>query len=358
MISKKLTEFEMLFELAARRTLLAPLIVRSFKPSSRQRGEADAYIEVALPEEVVGHHFVIEAKSRSTPQAVEQAMHQATKYAKTGELPMIFVPYLSPNRLEELERAGISGIDMCGNGIVVVPGHVLVLRSGQPNRYRDSRPLNNPYRGHSALVARMLLARPNWKTVSELTAAIHDAGGKLSLPQTSKAIHALEEERVISRSGASISLRDPLLLLDNLGRAWSKPSIRSRQTLRLSEGFDVAQALSSNAALNWAVAGDSSVTRYATFSQGGPLRIAVSDMRLAMSLLDGRPERVPSFATHELLETTEAGYFFANDVSPDGMRWASLLQSWLELQAGDGRQQDAARDLRSQLLKKAQTENA
>jgi hypothetical protein len=89
------------------------------------------------------------------------------------------------------------------------------------------------------------------------------------------------------------------------------------------------------------------------FSQGGPRRVAVSNLSLALELLGGRPEPVPNFADLELMETDGAGFFFANEINEKGLRWASRLQSWLELQSGDARQQDAARDLREQILKEA-----
>jgi hypothetical protein len=115
--------------------------------------------------------------------------------------------------------------------------------------------------------------------------------------------------------------------------------------------MDWAGALSSNPSLNWAVAGESSVTRHAIFSQGGPRRIMVSSLSQALKLLGGTPESVLNFADLELVETDEAGFFFDNEKDDKGIRWASRLQTWLELQSGDARQQDAAKDLRDQILK-------
>jgi hypothetical protein len=47
----------------------------------------------------------------------------------------------------------------------------------------------------------------------------------------------------------------------------------------------------------------------------------------------------------ELLETDESGFYFENDIDEKGLRWASLLQTWVELKNGDARQQDAARSI-------------
>jgi hypothetical protein len=90
------------------------------------------------------------------------------------------------------------------------------------------------------------------------------------------------------------------------------------------------------------------------FSQGGSRKIAVSSLPLAQTLLDGDPESVPSFADVELIETEEAGFFFGNEIDAKGDRWASRLQVWLELQSGDARQQDVAKDIREQIVIRGQ----
>lgn len=352
-INEKISESEMLARFQAGATLLPPLVVRSCTVFGGKEN-VDARVELVLPGAVEGFRFAVEVKSRATPQAVQLAMTQAKAAAEDGEWPMIQVPFLSPERLDELEREGVSGVDLCGNGVVIVPGRLWVVRSGAPNRYRDSRPLSNPYRGRSAMVARMLLQRPRWESLTELAAVIPAAGAELSLPQASKAVQAMEEDLIVSKSAGAITLREPLRLLDKLGREWQKQSVRVRQALRLSAGTDWAGVLSSNPELQWALTGESSVTRYAMFSQGGPRRIAVSSLALAMTLLGGTPEPVPNFADVELMETDEPGFFFCNETDEKGVRWASRLQTWLELQSGDARQQAAARDLRDQIFKEVQ----
>lgn len=351
--SEQISELTMLSRFQVGAVLLPPLVVRSCKVLGAQE-KADARVELVWLDEAEGFRFVVEVKARATPQIIQLAMSQARAAAREGEWPMIQVPFLSPERLGELERGKVSGVDLCGNGVVVVPGRLWVVRSGAPNQYRDSRPLNNPYRGRSAMVARMLLQRPRWESLSELAAAIQVAGAALSLPQASKAVQAMGEDLMVSKSAGAITLREPLRLLDKLGSEWRKPLVRARQALRLPPSTDWARALSSNALLKWATTGESSVTRYVMFSQGGPRRVAVSSLSLAMTLLGGIPEPVSNFADIELLETDAPGCFFCNETDEQGIRWASRLQTWLELQSGDPRQQDAAKELRVQLLKEAQ----
>ena len=349
---KKITEREMLERLEAGSILLPPLVIRSRGVLNRaDNRRIDAVIEAGLPGEQSVFRFVVEAKSRPTPEAVQTAAAQAMAAVRENEWPMIQVPYLAPDRLNYLARLGVSGVDLCGNGAVIIPERLYVVRSGQPNKYRDSRPLNNPYRGRSSLVARILLSEPLWPSLSKLIHRINREGTDLSLAQASKAIRALQEELIVRKVGGTIKLQDPARLLDKLGSEWS-PIIRERKAFRLHENeARWASRLSSNTALQWAVTGESSAQQYVVFSHGAPLRIAVSNLSQAESLLSGVPESVIGFADLELLETDEPGYFFETLTDATGVRWASRLQTWLELQSGDARQQAAGRDVKRQVLR-------
>ncbi len=308
-------------------------------------------VQLGWPGESESFWFFLGAMAQSTPQAFERVTWYVQAASKFGLIPMVLLPYLSPARLEEIRLRGVNGVDLCGNGSVTVPGRLHVYRTGQPNQYPDSRPLNNPYRGRSAMVARMLVSTACWESLKALQAAVVAAGCDLSVPQTSKAIHALVEEEQIAKVGRKIVLRNLMGLLADLQREWSRQPTPVRHALRLPAGTDVAAKLSADPKLRWAVTGESSVSRYTTFTQGGPIRIAVSDWQRAADLLNGSSEAVPNFATVELWQTDEAGYFFANEIDERGMRWACLLQTWLELRAGDARQHEAAADLYARLFK-------
>jgi hypothetical protein len=73
-----------------------------------------------------------------------------------------------------------------------------------------------------------------------------------------------------------------------------------------------------------------------------------------LAKLGGTPEPVASFADIELLATKDDGVFFDQETDANGVRWAGKLQTWLELQAGDARQQEAAKEIREQILKEVQ----
>jgi hypothetical protein len=351
-MNEKITEREMLERFEAGNTLLPPLIIRSNEIMTRDdRRQIDALVEAGIPGEDSVFRFVVESKSRPTLEAVQAAGAKAMAAARENEWPMIQVPYLAPDRLNYLMRVGVSGVDLCGNGVVIIPERLYVFHSGQPNKYRDSRPLNNPYRGRSSLVARTLLSEPSWPSLSKMLQRINRAGTDLSIAHASKSIRALEEELIVRKLGGTIKLQDPARLLDKLGHEW-RPVIRARKAFRLGDNdTSWAGRLSSNSALRWAVTGASSAPRYVVFSQGAPLRIAVSDLSRAESQLGGVSESIPSFADLELLETDEPGFFFDTSTDEKGVRWASRLQTWLELQAGDARQQSAAREIQRQTLR-------
>lgn len=201
------------------------------------------------------------------------------------------------------------------------------------------------------MVARQMLDHPRYDSLAKLQSAVQKSGGELSLSQVSKAVTAMREDLILSKGGRAITLLEPQQLLDGLGRSWRGYPAKARQALRIPPDLDWVVALSSTPQLKWAITGESSARRYAAFSQGGARQIAVSDLSLAQRALGGQPEAILGFADVELIETDEAGLFFANEVDEKGLRWASRLQTWLELQVGDGRQREAAREIGAQILK-------
>ncbi len=52
-----------------------------------------------------------------------------------------------------------------------------------------------------------------------------------------------------------------------------------------------------------------------------------------------------------LIETQDDAAFFANEQDEDGVRYASRIQTWLELNAGDARQRETAKDLYQSIIK-------
>jgi len=355
-LNKKLTENKLISRLREMEELLAPMQLRrveEIEEGSPDRGY-DAHIVATLPESSEEFRFLVEVKASNTPQVIYGAISQVRAYRQSDEHPMLLVPYLAPHNLELLEREAISGIDLCGNGIVTIPG-LLIFRTGNKNLYPESRPVSNPFRGKSAIVGRAFLTEPTFlsdsksKPIGEIQEAIREAGVEISLSQVSKAVAALEEERIIQSAGRSAYLLDGDLLMERLAANWKRPVSRPIH-LRLSEGLESLVKLDEPSDLKWTITGSSSATRHTTFAQGGPVQIAVSDRKRALVLLGGKIEHVPNFADLEILESDELGYYFANERDDAGLRWASKLQTWIELSNGDARQRDAADAVRAQII--------
>jgi hypothetical protein len=52
-----------------------------------------------------------------------------------------------------------------------------------------------------------------------------------------------------------------------------------------------------------------------------------------------------------LIETQDDAALFANEQDEDGVRYASRIHIWLELNAGDARQRETAKDLYQSIIK-------
>lgn len=359
-----MTEWSILEYLLKTKDLLPPLqrdsVLTDGEGFSGADGMLTAYLRSNPLEQFL---FLMKVKSRSTPQVIHSAIHQIKSYhQKKGDPemhPMIVVPYLAEARLEELEEAEVSGIDLCGNGIINIQDRLFIYRTGKENLYPESRPVSNPFQGKTAMVARVFFTNPvfpsektKFDTLGQLHEAIVEGGVEISLSQVSKAVSALEEERLIGSQGRSIYILDPDQILEHLALAW-KPVVKRKVYLRfgggLSERMGALSKLNKSSTLKWAITGESSVCHHTPFAQGGPFRVAVSNVKEAMHLSGGAEEAVPNFADLELIESDEPGYFFQNKIDSD-LRWASLLQTWIELNKGDARQQDAAQAVRNQII--------
>jgi hypothetical protein len=354
MVNRKVTESEMMKMLQSGYVLLNPLVIEKIEKdvvfSSKHR--ADALITARIPDSGDLFNFIVEVKASSTPLVVTQAVAQAKSLSgfSEGSLPMIVVPYLSPARLEELQDQGMSGVDLCGNGFVRVPGKLYVFRSGEKNRYLESRPLNNPYKGRSANVARLLLIKQQFDSLKAIQKALADAGERMVISQVSKAVQALADDLIVTKKDGVIRLTDPSKLLDMLAAEWKNPVISSQKTLRIKNGVKSLSALSKEPILKWSVSGTSSVSKYAVFSESGPLMVAVTDMEAALKQLEWTPEPVRNFADAVLFETNEPGFFFAKNTDETGIIWANMVQSYIELSNGDSRQKEAAVDIREKIM--------
>jgi hypothetical protein len=330
----------------------AELRILDIEPAAG-RSAADAIIEAIWESQSV--RFLAQFSRLATPKALRQAIALVKNAASPPETyPMVVVPYLSTDKLDQLQVVGVSGVDLCGNGVLVVPGRMSIFRGGQPNRFPQSAKLRNVYRGKNSLVARAFLLQPGFAQVKEILELLSQRGGSVAFSTVSKALKRLEEDLVVSRQGDGIRLLQADVLLDKLAANYEPPDIEERYRGKCDlPGKETIRKLSA-AAISQEnkviMTGAASAEKYAAMA-GEPLVSLYTSLPPTELLEKGgvAAKEIDRFANLEILRTTDARMFFDPRVE-DGLSYASPIQTYLELAVGDKRQKDAAAQVRRGIL--------
>ena len=302
------------------------------------------------------YRFALEYRSRSTPKVFQETVARIKMDQRPANTyPMLMTPFLSPGQLNDLEQNAVSGIDLCGNGVVVVPGELCVFRSGQPNRYPQSSPIKNIYRGRSSLVPRVFLARPEYREVNEVKREIEARNGKIAISTISKALATLNEDLIVKRSDSSISLLQADALLDKLAANYVAPRTTRRFVGRwegepndfLPEFFDEA----GKAGIRTIVSGASSVGLYAVMAREKKVQVYCNNIEATVRTAGTAIEETSRFPNIELIETNEEFVYF-DARSETSVRYACPVQTFLELMAGDKRERETAEQVKQGILAK------
>jgi hypothetical protein len=348
---KGLTEAEMLASLRRGEVSFPPfsLTVRPEAEWDSPNRRLDAVVELGW--NARSRLFAVECKTVSTPAMVQSAAQQARCYSRPPLLwPMVLFPYLPEGRLQDLEREGISGLDLCGNGVVTVPGEWLVYRTGKPNRYPLSFPIKNIFRGTSSLVSRVFLLNPTYNTVGGILEEIKKREAQVTPPTVSKVLARLEEELIVGRQSGLIRLLQPDKLLQRLAENYRPPEVRRRFLGKTTVG---PEALLTSQ-LEWArenrvslaLTGVSSTRLYAAMAREETSSVYCSDVGRLLERLGGDVREQTHFPDLELLETRDDTVYFDRRVL-GGTPWASPLQAYLELATGGKRERETAEQVRA-----------
>ena len=358
-IRKIPTQKEMIEKLRGGKVSLPPLFFRFLndEPEAPKNLRFDMLVEASWRGSTA--KFAVECKSLSTPKAFKDGLNLLKTWSlPRGCWPLLFLPFLSERQLLELEREQISGIDLCGNGAVVVPGKFAIFRSGEKNRFSSSAPIKNIYRKNSSMVARVFLPCPGYETVQEVCTEINRRNvlverwnkSPMSLSTVSKSLKTLEEDLIIDRKGI-IRLLQPDKLLEKLSENYVPRNIKDRIRLKVQEeGEPLRQLLrkqSQELGLPIVAAGTSSVGQYAVMQRGDLLSVYCPRLEMLMDRLSGsQTDRFPNL---ELIETEdETVYFDARE--DEEFWWASPVQVYLELMGGDKRDRETAEQVKSLIL--------
>ncbi|CAN5462603.1 hypothetical protein BH09SUM1_BH09SUM1_33460 [soil metagenome] len=336
---------------------LPPLAFRVEPDGAQIHQDADAIVSAEWGGESV--RFALECKSTSTPKAVQTAIEDVKKWKLPARIyPLVMTPFLNEERLKHLESEGVSGVDLCGNGVICIDGVLRIFRTGKENLYPSrATTIRNPYHNNSSMVPRVFLSQASFGSVQGVQEQVNQRNllvrsgrcGPISLSAISKALKVLEEDLLIGRTG-DIRTLQPDALLEKLARNYEPPVVQNRIRLRLPDAGPELHArideLARELSLPYQATGAASVRRYAT-AASDVLAIYCPRIGELAKALNGR--EADRFPTLELIETQEEPvYFDARHV--DGFWWSSPVQTYLELQSGDKAARETASAVRVHIL--------
>lgn len=350
-----LTEHDAIEQIKQGNLQLSPLQIELVDNTQRQK-MIDAVVGITWEREK--HLFAAEYKALSTPKEFAAAVDQVLRMSQASGLhPLILMPYLNEQQLNELAERQISGIDFCGNGVVVIPHQFLVLRSGKPNLFPASAAIKNVYRKNSSLVSRAFLVQPTFESVGNIEAFIEMHGGheaRISLSTVSKALKVLEEDLIVSREKGAIRLTQPEKLLEKLVTNFAGPFVRRFLVGKSPCDIqDLMHRLVENSTQHqvWLTGtGVGSADQYAAMARESFLSVYCTDLyRLLTGIEFKETTRFPNL---EIVETVDRTVYFDTRLHK-GFGWASPVQTYLELMAGGQRERDIAIQVKPMILAEA-----
>ncbi|MCK4504021.1 MAG: hypothetical protein KAW14_00270 [Candidatus Aegiribacteria sp.] len=353
------TEMEMIEFLQSGEVLFPMLSFRFIRVHSSRVDNRlfDAIVEISWRGNTA--RFIVELKSASTPKVFQNAVNSfKSSSIPKGNSPLLIVPFLSEHQLMELERQSISGLDLCGNCLLIAPGKFSVFRSGNRNRFPSTALIKNIYRKNSSMVGRVFLSGRTYSSVTEICSDINQRNTlvrfglkkPMSLSTVSKSLKTLEDDLIIERNG-SLTLLQSDKLLEKLRENYVSPKIRTVVRLKVSLDREsiIELLLKQSQMLNLPIiaTGISSTTQYAVMQRGDILSVYCTNLKSILKNLPvSQSDRFPNL---ELIETKDERVYF--DSSPGELfQWASPIQVYLELMDGDKRDQETAKLVKSLIL--------
>jgi len=326
--------------------------------STRSRWGLQFDLEVAVQWAGQSFDFIANMVPSNTLRLIENAMGRAIQNAsKFGNLPMILVPYLSERSMALLEQSGVSGLDLSGNGLIVVPGRLLLKRTGRRNLYPQSQPAKFIYRGATSQVPRVFLRRAMYPSVGDIRVEIGAAGGKVAPSTVSKALSRMTDDLIVERDRNRVRLIQPDKLLDMLEKNFTPPKpiriIRAKLSESLSEFILQANAGTDNPRV--VLSGESSQSRYSAGMRADNPVLYSSDLDELRDLLSETCQFTDRFADLTLVETRDATPWLDARTDESGIVYASPVQTYLELSAsGDKRDREIAEQVRDLILREVE----
>lgn len=349
-------ESEMLRLLVQGRVDASPLTVVKVEtePTRKSRPKGfDPDAELVLRWQAKEFRFAVECRPLSTPKEIAAAADAAKQASRPPRsYPLVLAPYLSEPQMRRLEEQEVSGLDLSGNVLIVVPDQIFVCRTGAPNQFRRAGVIKNVYRKNSSIVARVFLLKPQYESISQLIDEIIARGGDVAQATVSKVCSSLDQDLVIERAKGesprtrSLRLIQPEKLLELVTANYVSPRIKQRLIAKASLSSDQFR----RRLMEWGretgekavLTGSSSAGEYAVMAREPIQSFYCSNLDSLLKCVGPQLEETSRFPNVELIETDDDFVFFdARDTLA-----ASPVQSYLELMRGDKREQETAKQIR------------
>ncbi len=293
--------------------------------------------------------FAAILKARSTPRCFQEAVNLARQAARsTGKRVMIVSPYLRDSQLEQLEQLKISGIDLSGNGLIIVPEKLFIMRVGNRNRFVEPVSTKYAYRGTTSLIPRVFLCRATYRSLAEIQQEIAARGANVALSTVSKSLRRLEEDLIVQREPGRIHLIQPDALLDRLAENYRAPKCRRDVTCATDTPLaELCKLVPPGVRI--ALSGQTSIDAYAVMGRDQWPVIMTNSVDSLLERWTTQVQPTSRFVNLEIRETEDPLVFFDIRIK-DGVPYASPVQVYIEYAAGDKRDQETAIQVREQLL--------
>lgn len=188
----------------------------------------DGFIELVHADKT--YALVIEAKGRGQPRYVRDAIFQVQSYvsAVANDLfqasyekvvPILVVPYLSPDSRQMCIDHGINYLDLYGNARLAF-GSVFIERTVADKPKSETRALRSIFSPKAAAILRIILQNPSetWR-VTELAER-----GQVSLGHVSNVRKALLDREWIEEHDDGVVLTNPKKILKTWRKNYRRPS--------------------------------------------------------------------------------------------------------------------------------------
>jgi len=309
----------------------------------------DITIKIRMAEKVL--NLIAEIKSSGQPRLAREAVNQMLRYRdKIPKAYFVFIaPYISPRAAGICESEGVGYFDLSGNCFLSFDS-IFIQKSDYPNQFKEKRELKSLYKPKAERILRVLLCNPgkSWK-IKELA---FESGVSLGLASNVKKI--LFDRELISGERGGFSLKDPLTLLREWAEKYDYRKNVIHEFYSLKSVTDIEYSLADFCIarkIKYALTGFSGAARIEPAVRYKKAMAYVANIdEKATSDLSFKP--VKSGGNLLLFSPYDEGLFYAS-AEVDGLRIASEIQIYLDVQGFRGRGEEAAEVLYERIADKA-----